>query len=93
MKIQYIPSRDELILINHPVTGAPNKEVDHFKLWWNDEGVISAVAITDYTEVAEEFKKNRHTILLGGMWKGVTVTGSDIQNVRKELLKTLEERW
>jgi hypothetical protein len=81
------------IWVNRPVIGAPNKKVNHFILWWDNEGVISDVAVTDYTEVAEEFRKNRHIILLGGMWKGATITGSDIQKVREELSKTLEERW
>ena len=93
MKIQYIPSKDELIFVNHPVTGAPNKVVNNFKLWWDDEGVICAVAITEYTKVAEEFKRNRHIIQLGGMWKGVAITDKDIQKAREELLKTVEERW
>ena len=47
---------------------------------------------THYTEELQEFRKNLHTIQLGGIWKG-TITGKDIRKVRKELLKTLEEKW
>jgi hypothetical protein len=93
MKIQYTPSSDELTLINRPVGGDPNKEVGNFKLWWDNDGTICAVSITNYTEELEEFRKDLHTIRLGGIWKGVTITDKDIQDARKELLNTLEERW
>ncbi|KYK30799.1 MAG: hypothetical protein AYK19_17680 [Theionarchaea archaeon DG-70-1] len=93
MKIQYKPSSDELFFINRPVIGSPNKEVGHFKLWWDDEGTICALAITDYTGESEEFRKNLHIVQLGGIWKGTTISDEDIRETRKELLKILEEKW
>lgn len=93
MKIQYMPSEDTLVFVNRPVTGNPNKEVGHFKLWWDDEGTICALTITGYTEVVEEFRKNLHVIQLGGIWKGIKITDEDITKTREELLKIAEEKW
>lgn len=93
MKVQYISSTDELVLIIHPIVRNPNKEVGHFKLWWDEEGNICALAIVDYTEVLQEFRKSSRIIQLGGLWKGVTITEDDIAEVRQELLKTIEEKW
>jgi hypothetical protein len=44
-------------------------------------------------EDLEEFKKNPHTIRLGGLWKGITFTEEDIEETRRDLLKQLEEKW
>jgi hypothetical protein len=93
MKIKYDPSNDELVFINHPVMGRPSKKVGHFKLWWDDEGTICALAITDYTKELEEFRKNLNIIQLGGIWKGIVVTEKNIQEAREELLGALEEKW
>lgn len=93
MKIQYRPSEDELVFLNRPVTGGPNKEVDHLKIWWDDEGTICAVVIKGYFDMREEFQKSLHVIQLGGIWKGIIITDEDIKESRKELLRILEENW
>ncbi len=93
MKMQYVPANDELILINHPVAWNPSKEVDHFKLWWDDEGNIYALAITDYTEEMEEFRGNSSITQLGNIWRGISITEEDIRKAREDLLETLEEKW
>jgi len=58
MKIEYDPSKDELILKIHPANEKPNKKSGPFKLWWDDEGNICALAIEKYREESEEFRKN-----------------------------------
>ncbi len=93
MKAQYIPSRDELILKIYPIKGKANKKIGPFELWWDNEGNIRAIAITKYTEELKEFKKNLNVIQLSGIWKGVKVTDEDIKEVRKELLRKIEEKW
>jgi len=93
MKAIYIPSRDELILKIHPIKGKPSKKLNHFKLWWDDEGNICALSITKYTEELAEFRKNLNVIQLGGIWKGVKITDEDIREVRETLLRRFEEKW
>lgn len=93
MKMQYIPSKDELILKIRPVKGRPNKKLQHFKLWWDDEGNISAIGITNYLKELKEFRKNLNVIQLGGIWKGVKITEEDIKKIREELLTKLEEEF
>ena len=88
----YIPSRDELVLKFRPVKGKPTKELGRFRLWWDKEGNIYAMAITSFMEELEEFKKNLNTIQLGSIWKGVRITDEDIKETRQELLKKLEEK-
>lgn len=91
--ISYIPSTDEILLKFRPVKGKPTKELGRFRLWWDKEGNIYAMAITSFTEELEEFKKNLNTVQLGGIWKGVRITDEDIKETRQELLKKLEEKW
>lgn len=92
--ISYIPARDEMLLKLRPVKQKePTKELGRFKLWWDREGNIYALAITGFMEELEEFRKNLNTIQLGGIWKGVKITKEDIKEVRKELLKKLEDKW
>jgi hypothetical protein len=93
MRMQYIPSKDELILEIRPAKGKPNKKLNHFKLWWDEEGNISAICIGNYTEELEEFRKNLEIIHLGDTWKGVKVTEEDIKEVRETLLKGIAEKW
>ena len=93
MKLQYIPSKDELILKIYPAKGKATKELNHFKLWWDDEGNISAIAISNYTKELKEFKKSLNIIQLGGIWKGVSITEEDIKITREELLKSLEDKF
>jgi len=91
--ISYIPSRDEILLKFRPVKGKPTKELGRFRLWWDKEGNIYAMAITSFMEELEEFKKNLNTIQLGSIWKGVRITDEDIKEARQELLKKLEGEW
>lgn len=93
MKALYNPSKDEFILKIYPFKGKPNKKAGHFKLWWDNEGNIQAIAITKYIEELQQFKKNISTIHLGGLWKGTKITDEDIKKVRGELLEKLEEKW
>ena len=93
MKITYVPSKDELTLVISPVKRKPNKKVGPFKLWWDDEGNICAIAITNYVEELEEFRRNLHVISLGGIWKGIKITEEDIKEAREELLRRLEDKW
>lgn len=93
MTISYTPSKDELMLKFRPVKKKPTKELGRFKLWYDIEGNIFAIAINRYTQELDEFKKSLHTARLGGIWKGVQITGEDIKEARKELLQKLEEEW
>lgn len=38
-------------------------------------------------------RRNLNVMQLGGLLKGVTITDEDIREARKDLLKTLEEKW
>ena len=93
MKIAYTPSKDELVLEILPRKGRPNEDLNHFKIWWDDEGNICGIAITKYTEGLEDFRKNLNAIRLGGIWKGIEVTDKDIREARETLLIALEEKW
>jgi hypothetical protein len=93
MKISYIPSRDELILMIYPFGGRPSKKAGPLKLWWDTKGKICAVSIANYTAQLEELKKNLSTVQLGGIWKGVKISNKDIKEGRKTLLEKIEEKW
>lgn len=93
MKIVYTPSKDELLLELLPRKGTPHKDTGPFKLWWDKEGNICAIAIARYTEQLAEFRKNLNVIRLGGIWKGVKITDEDIRATREALLRRLEEKW
>jgi hypothetical protein len=93
MKLVYIPSKDELVLIIHPIKGKANKKVGPFNLWWDDEGNIRAIAITNYTKELNEFRKSLNLIQLGGIWKGVKITEEDIREAREALLEKVAEKW
>ena len=93
MKISYLPSKDELILRICAVGKKPNKKAGPLKLWWDAEGSICAVSITNYTHELKEFEENLSTIQLGGIWKGVKISSRDIKEVRKTLLEKIEEKW
>ena len=90
MKLKYVPFKDELTLVISPVKRTPNKKVGPFKLWWDDEGNICAIAISNYLEELEEVRRNLNVISLGGIWKGIKITEEDIKEVREELLRRLE---
>ena len=93
MAISYHPSEDEMIVKFVPIEEEPTEELGPFKIWFDDEGNIRALAIMQYTEESKEFRKNLNTTRLGGIWKGIKVTHEDIQETREELLKRLEEKW
>jgi histone H3/H4 len=90
--ISYDPLKDELLLRLGPVRRKP-RELGRFKLWEDAKGNICALAISQYTEELEEFRKSLNAVRLGGIWKGVEVTREDIKEARHELLKKLEEKW
>ena len=93
MKIDYDPSKDELILTIEPVKGHPNKKAGPLKLWWDNEGTLLALAITPYTQELDKFRKQANLIKLGGIWRGITLTEKEIQDAREILLNRLEEKW
>jgi len=93
MKMVYIPSKDELILKIYPTEGKPNKKSGPFKLWWDDEGNICAIAIENYTEELNKVRENLNVVQLGGIWRGVRITDEDIKEARGELLRKIEEKW
>lgn len=92
MAISYIPSKDELVLKFRPVKERPTQKVGRFKLWWDEQNNICAIAITQFTDELREFEEKRGWIYLGGIWKGVKIKNEDIKEARQELLKKLEER-
>ena len=90
--ISYIPSEDELVLKFRSVKTKPTKQLGHFKLWWDEQDNICAIAISPFTEELREFEQKCGWIQLGGIWKGVKIEVEDIKEARQELLKKLEER-
>lgn len=91
--ISYIPSKDELRAQIRPPEAGPSRKVGHFEFWWDDRGIIYAILIKHYFREREEFRRDLNTVRLGGMWKGVKITAEEIEEARKELLQTLEEKW
>ena len=91
----YLPSKDEMLLNLDlgPVRGRPNKVVDRFKLWCDDEGNFKALAIVGYRKELEEFRRNLAVIRLGGIWRGVKISERDIREARATLLGQIEEKW
>ena len=92
MKLTYVPFKDKLTLVISPVKRKPNKKVGPFKLWWDDEGNICAIAITNYVKELGEFRRNLNVVSLGGIWKRIKVIEEDIKEAREELLKRLEDK-
>ncbi len=93
MKITYNPAADEMILQIKEVHGKPQKKLGHYNLWWDKEGNYCAVAISSYSEEMKKFKENLNAVHLGGIWKSIKISESDIQKARDELLSSLEEKW
>lgn len=68
----------------------------------DDKGEKTAVII-DLEKHGELWREFYNTLIarteepkvirLGGIWKGVKITGGDIKEAREELLKKLEEKW
>jgi hypothetical protein len=90
--ISYIPSKDELVLKFRSLKGKSMKQVDGFKLWWDDEGNICALSISSFTEELRELERKVGWIQLDGIWKGIKIDEGDIRTARQELLKKLEEK-
>ena len=90
--LSYIPSRDKLVLKLRPLNKKPTKKIGRFKLWWDEEGYIYGVDITQFMEELKEFSKSLNMIRLGGIWKGVRIEEEDIKEIRRDLLTMLQER-
>ncbi|WXG43951.1 MAG: hypothetical protein WED04_07970 [Promethearchaeati archaeon SRVP18_Atabeyarchaeia-1] len=78
---------------DHFYKSRPKVEKGSFKIWWDDEGQICAVVITDFVKELEKFTNTMHSIKLGGIWKGIEITEKDIAEARRDLLRKLEEKW
>jgi hypothetical protein len=63
------------------------------KIWSDKKRLIAGIAITGYTKILKEFRKNLHVVKLGGLWQGVKITDADIRKARRLLLTQLEEQW
>lgn len=91
--ISYLPSKDKLLLRFRNVKGKPTKEFGPYKLWWNKQGDIDAIAIIPFSEELKEFEEKQPWIQIGGIWKDINITEEDIKEARQEMLKKLEEKW
>lgn len=91
--VSYNPSKDELLVKFNHVRGKRTKELGRFKLWWDKEYNICALAIRPFTDELEEFRKHLNTIQLGGIWKSVEITDEDIKETRQDMLKKIEGKW
>jgi hypothetical protein len=94
--IIYQPSEDQEILSLHPnhFSGSnPKAEKGRFRIWWDDEGVICAVTISEFTKELEEFKRRMHSVRLGGIWKGLKITERDIAEARGSMRQRLDKKW
>jgi len=92
MTISYLASRDELVLRLRPIKPKLSKEFGRFRLWWDQQDNICAIAIRPFTEELREFEEKLGWIQLSGIWKGVKISEQDIREARQELLKKVEER-
>jgi uncharacterized protein YuzE len=93
MTISYDPSADVLKIELGSLSGKPSKVIEDIKLWWNDKGQICGITIADFMEKRRSLKACRNAIRLGGIWKDVRIAEQDIRDIRKSLLKNLEEKW
>lgn len=93
MKLTNLPAKDEMVLKIGPVKGKPTITRGPLKIWCDTKHFISGIAITRYTEILGEFRKNLHIVKLGGLWQGVKITDADIREARRSLLAQLEEQW
>ena len=71
----------------------PNIVKGPLKIWSDEKHLIAGIAITGYTKILDEFRKNLHIVRLGGLWQGVKITNADIKKARRSLLAQLEEKW
>jgi len=92
MTISYSPSKDELLLEFHARRGHSSMEFGRFQVWY-EEDRICAVRIKPYTEEIAEFEERLNRIRLGGFWKDVTISETDIEEARAALLKEVEDDW
>jgi hypothetical protein len=93
MKLSYLPSKDEMILKIGSVQSKPNVVKGPLKIWSDEKHLIAGIAITEYTKILDEFRKNLHVVKLGDLWQGVKIMDADIRKARRLLLAQLEEQW
>ncbi len=94
--ITYDASEDKEVLNLHPnhfSESSPKAVKGRFRIWWDDEGEICAVTISEFTKELEDFRKNMYSIRLGGIWKGVKVTERDIMEARRSMMRKLDKKW
>jgi hypothetical protein len=91
--VSYVPNKDELMIKCYPIKGKSLKEIGQFKIWFDEQGIICALAIENISKELKEFKKAFKTLRLKGIWKGIKITEKDIKEARLDLLNKLEEKW
>lgn len=91
--ISYLPGKDELFAQFSEWKARPSKQIGHFSFWWDNKGNICAIRISEYCFELEKFKLHLNEVKLGGIWNGVRISDKDIREARKDLLKSLEEKW
>ena len=92
-KINYEPKKDRMVIRLEPGKRPHCVDYGNFRICWDESGNVQSLMISSFIEELEAFKKSLHTIRLGGIWKGLKITDSDIDEVRKELLNGLDDRW
>ena len=91
--ISYQPQKDRMVVQIQPEPRPHCTNVGHFQICSDNFGKVKSLTIDSFMEELRAFKKGLHTVKLGGIWKGLKITESDIDEVRKELLNGLDERW
>lgn len=94
MKLSYLPSQDEFIVEISPLPGQLTVAKGPFKIWSDEEHLISGIAIRDFQRMLKEFCSTQGIVKLGGLWRrNVSISDADIKQARRALLAKLEERW
>lgn len=93
MKLAYLLSQDEVIVEVSPLPDQPSLIKGPFKIWSDKKHLICGLAIRDFQRMIEEFHSTRGIIKLGGLWRNLSITDTDIKRARQELLAKLKEQW
>ena len=101
MRLVYTPSKDTLFSELHRIHGKPNRRVGPCEFWLHKRR-IHAVAIANYREELDEFKKNLSGVLTAkallesgivGMWKDRTDIRNSTEFARKLRDRAQARKW
>jgi hypothetical protein len=91
--IKYNPEKDTMIVRLRSNKNPHCVTIGGFQICSTDSGEVDSLTISSFMKELAEFKKNLHTVRLGGIWKGLEITESEINEIRKEMTDEFDKRW